>query len=433
MSSLSRIRRLLESETGLDAGTLGPCALDKSVSQRTTELPCGNQEAYWDLLNHDRSELDRLIDEIVVAESWFFRDGGPFEFLGEYVREHAREWIDHGPLPLRVLSAPCAQGEEPFSIAITLLESGLSPDSFEIDGVDLSHRLVRMAGSAPYRAVALRTVSETRRKRYFEPAENGQWFASDTLRRCVRFRRGNVTHPSFARNRTRYQIIFCRNLIIYLRPESRESLLAILHGLLQDDGVLIVGHAEAAPSLLAERFRPSDQPGAFAYYKVCQSSISGEEGSGRLSSTESGSKNATLLEKSSPSTDIGLPSRLSVTECAHDATRPASPPTQAEGTTGLAHAQKLANAGHLREAEQVCRDHLRGRADDSEAYYLLGTIQLAGGYKTPAEESFRKVVYLNRDHVEALWYLATLSESRGDERGARAWRRRLERLAASGQ
>ena len=212
MNSLSRIKRLLESETGLDTGTLGSRALETSVGQRTSGLSCGDQEAYWDLLNQDRSELDRLIDAIVVAESWFFRDGEPFEFLGEYVREHIREWIDHGSIPLRILSAPCAQGEEPFSIAITLLESGLSPDSFEIDGVDLSHRLIRMAGSAPYRAAALRTVSETRRKRYFKPVENGQWVASDTLRRRVRFRRENVTRPSFAVNRTRYQIIFCRNL-----------------------------------------------------------------------------------------------------------------------------------------------------------------------------------------------------------------------------
>lgn len=433
MNSLSRIKRLLESETGLDAGTLGSHALETSVGQRTSGLSCGDQEAYWDLLNQDRSELDRLIDAIVVAESWFFRDGEPFEFLGEYVREHIREWIDHGSIPLRILSAPCAQGEEPFSIAITLLESGLSPDSFEIDGVDLSHRLIRMAGSAPYRAAALRTVSATWRNRYFDPVENGQWLASDSLRGCVRFRRENVTRPGFALNRTPYQIIFCRNLIIYLNPESRERLLAILHGLLRDDGVLVVGHAEAAPSLLAGRFRPSGQPGAFAFFKDCRVSSSGEEGSGRLSSAKAGSKSATRRRDPKASKDIGLRPRPSVSGPARDATRPISPPNDPEECPGLDHAQSLADAGHLAEAEQVCGEHLRDHAEDGEAYYLLGAVQLAGGRKVEAEESFRKVVYLNRDHVEALWHLATLSESRGDERGARAWRRRLERLAASGQ
>ncbi len=304
MNSLSRIKRLLESETGLDAGTLGSHALETSVGQRTSDLPCGDQEAYWDLLNQDRSELDRLIDEIVVAESWFFRDGGPFEFLGEYVREHVREWI--------------------------------------------------------------------------------------------------------------------------------ESLLAILHGLLQDDGVLVVGHAEAAPSLLAGRFRPSGQPGAFAFFKDCRVSSSGEEGSGRLSSAKSGSKSATRGRDPRVSKDIGLRPRPSVSGPARNATRPESPPNEPEESPGLDHARRLADAGRLAEAEQVCCEHLRNHAEDSEAYYLLGAVQLAEGHKAEAEESFRKVVYLDRDHVEALWHLATLSESKGDERGARSWRRRLERLAAGG-
>ena len=93
-------------------------------------------EAYERLVSQSETELQALIEEVVVSESWFFRDERPFQWFREHIRAH---WLDDRLRPpLRILSLPCAGGEEPYSIAMTLLELGFRRDRFHIDAVDIS-------------------------------------------------------------------------------------------------------------------------------------------------------------------------------------------------------------------------------------------------------------------------------------------------------
>ena len=104
------------------------------------ELGLNDIAAYERRLCHSESELQSLVEEVVVSESWFFRDERPFLRFREHVRAH---WLnDTTRPPLRVLSLPCAGGEEPYSIAMTLCDLGVSASRFRIDAVDVSaHRL----------------------------------------------------------------------------------------------------------------------------------------------------------------------------------------------------------------------------------------------------------------------------------------------------
>ena len=120
---------------GLDVSTIGRPAVQRAARGRMTALGIDTPAAYAARLEADQQERDALVEEVVVAESWFFRDPQVFDFVARFALTLASL---PGRLPVRILSAPCAGGEEPYSIAMALLEAGLVPGQFTIDAVDVS-------------------------------------------------------------------------------------------------------------------------------------------------------------------------------------------------------------------------------------------------------------------------------------------------------
>ena len=144
-----------------------------------------------------------------------------------------------------MLSIPCGCGEEPYSIAITLRDLGLAPGSFHIDAVDVSARHLAAAERGVYRANSFRGKDLAFRNRYFRPGAHAQDFTLDaSVRASVRFTRGNLLDPGLLSGHPAYDIIFCRNVLIYFDAASRRRALATLDRLLGDAGLLFVGHAE---------------------------------------------------------------------------------------------------------------------------------------------------------------------------------------------
>ena len=133
---ICEIEGLLASKLGLDPVSVGPKQIWRAVQQRMQELGLADVGEYESWVRKSESELQALIEEVVVSESWFFRDERPFQYFRDYVGER---WLND-PLrpPLRVLSLACAGGEEPYSIAIGLRELGLTAQRFHIDAVDIS-------------------------------------------------------------------------------------------------------------------------------------------------------------------------------------------------------------------------------------------------------------------------------------------------------
>src|ERR1700722_650632 len=148
------IEGLLASRLGLDPVSVGRKQITRAVQQRIQELGLADVVTYERSLRESESELQALIEEVVVSESWFFRDERPFKYFRQYVRER---WLDD-PFrgQLRVLSLGCASGEEPYSIAITLSELGLTARRFHIDALDISARPLAIACRGVYSANAFR-------------------------------------------------------------------------------------------------------------------------------------------------------------------------------------------------------------------------------------------------------------------------------------
>src|SRR5271165_6707120 len=134
------LENILTSRIGLDPNSVGSQRIVRAANQRMRDLRLDDPTAYERLVRQSASEFQALVEEVVVAESWFFRDEHPFDWLRQYIR--ARWMIASPQIPLRILSLACAAGEEPYSIAIMLSELGLPASRYCIDAVDISvHRL----------------------------------------------------------------------------------------------------------------------------------------------------------------------------------------------------------------------------------------------------------------------------------------------------
>ncbi len=414
MSAIESIKQLLRVRTGVIAETLGPETIERAVADRCLELGLPDAKRYSLELITNEAEMNRLIDGIVIPESWFFRDVKPFQFLGEWVAENPPS----PERPLRALSAPCAAGEEPYTIAMTFLDAGLAPDAFHIDGVDISHQLTSQAGRVPFGALSFRGGDLAFRDRYFTPTEAGGYQLTPTLSKTVRFRQGNLTASDFLAHEPPYRIIFCRNVLIYLDDASRQQILTRLKELLAPDGVLFVGHVEGGP-LVTEHFTPIPEPGVFAYRKkvVTRSRRTTKKApitrfkssSQRLGSIKPATAKSTLRTTASPTTPLQSKS-----------------PTQAPNDL-LAKAEACANAGQTSAAKTHCREHLDRFGPSAKAYFLLGVIQMDSDSKEAATENLKKAIYLDPAHTDALMHLALLAQARGDQSGELRYRRQLER------
>ncbi len=252
------IEELLTSRIGLDPVSMGPHLIVRAARRRMAELGMADLGEYAAHVLGSEAEQQALIEEVVVPESWFFRDERPFRWLADHVRERwiAAPWRS----PLRALSVPCAGGQEPYSIAIALLDAGLPRGRLHIDAVDVSTRLLDVARRGIYSANAFRGAEQGRWTRHFRRIPEG-YEIDPAIRSTVRFARGNILDPALLAGSPAYDVVFCRNLLIYLGASAREGVLATLDRLLVDDGVLFIGHADRldAPGTPGASLRPASR------------------------------------------------------------------------------------------------------------------------------------------------------------------------------
>ena len=236
----------------------------RTVQRRRAACGLSDPDAYLRQLTDSEEEWVKLVDAVVVLETWFFRDWEPFVFLRKFV---ASEWRPaHRGETLRVLSVPCSTGEEPYSIAMALLDEGLTANDFCIDAVDVSRDALDRGAAAAYDKHAFRGEHLEFRDRYFEQTAQGYRLNPEVVR-PVDFQCGNILNSRFLTDRRSYDIIFCRNLLIYLDPAGQQRVVRVLDRLLAQDGVLFTGHVETS-YLLGPGFVHIPHRRAFAYRKA---------------------------------------------------------------------------------------------------------------------------------------------------------------------
>jgi chemotaxis protein methyltransferase WspC len=406
MKFVGQIRERLQADTGFSPQFLQDETLRLAIQRRCELLELSDADTYWKYLQGAPVEWASLIEEVVVNETWFLRDEKPFQYLADHAR---KSWLGH-PRKRNVLSAPCATGEEAYSIAITLVEAGLNPDQFAVDALDISERAVQAARARTYRATAFRG-GKLGDSPHFEQLPGGNYTVSKRFDACVSFRTANLLDPLSFPESARFDVIFCRNLLIYLDDKARAQLLSRLEALLQDDGLLFVGHADAG-AIASRRFQACGPSGAFVYH-----------------SREATAKTGTISSRA-PASAVR---KAKIEWVAPPICQKAEPQKSARvavedsgGEAALKRATELADQGKVQEASALCDAYLATRPLCPRGTHLLAVLHLAAGNREQAERLFNKVAYLDPRHLEALLHLKQLAELRGDRASAETWRRRIE-------
>lgn len=408
---------LLRDRIGMDAASLGDRVLDHAFAEAGRQLGTPTLEALAARVALDRAALTALVEAVVVGETWFFRVAQQFEDLARFARTTARR-----RRPLRVLSLPCASGEEAWSVAITLREAGLGVDEFEVIGIDVSPLLVARAKLGEYRGGALRVPAP--REPWLQAIDGGVTVAP-ALRSSVQFRIGNALDPNLLLNDAPFDVVFCRNLLIYLTPDAREQVFNTLRKSLAQPALVLSGQAEVL-TVLTRGFVPMPQASPLSY--LYDATTTDAVKTRIHSSLERAYARPSALPEHASRLSDALMTTASV------ARMPTMPPLQS--TLGampeiqVAMAQRLADSGDLGGARDACRNHLDSAPQDVDAHLLLGIIESARGDVEAADAAFATVLFLDHHHLDALERRALLADRRGRAEDARRLRARAGRSRA---
>ena len=384
-----RIEALLQDAIGLDAASIGPSVVDSAIRQRCEARGCAGEAAYWPLLVASAVERQALVEAVVVPETWFYRYPESFALLQRLARQRRDD--RPGSPPLRLLSLPCSTGEEPYSMAIALLEAGLPPEAFRIEAIDVSTQALAAAGIGVYGSNAFRDdLPQVLLQRHF--ARDGQrWRIAGHVRDRVRFRRGSLLDPTLMGGEPPCDFLFCRNLLIYFDRPTQQRAVRMLRRLLHRDGVLFAGPAEAA-ALSLYGMAAMGVPRCFAFRHPAPTANPPPAAARRA------------VPPAAPRPAFAPP------PFAGDAGSPAAagPPPAAGGpeapggtAADLAAIASLADAGRTGEALSLCSASLARRGPDADLYYWLGLLHDAQDGADMALSCYRKALYLQPDHPEA--------------------------------
>ncbi len=421
---ITEIAERLERMIGLNPESIGYGAIEQSIKKRMLLCPVTTLEAYDQLLAVSPSEWTKLIEEVVVPETWFIRDRGAFLALKNIAKAL---WFSKRGKPIRLASIPCSTGEEPYSMAMVLMEAGLAPEGLTIDAIDISARVIQKAKEATYSETAFRGGDASFRERYFDVSPEG-FRLRERFRACVTFYQGNLLKPSAPFVNQSYDVIFCRNLMIYLKEKNRRQLLQEIKERLTPKGILFVGHAEAHLAVQAG-FEPLPYKKAFAFKMAASRNGRSKRQTApfsnrEIAATRDGRKkslrerkgtfeSATRYASQAASQSKDLVSRNNKTggrDLVKDNAVSQTPDILKEARLKearlkedkLKEARRLADRGLLEEAQHLCEAICQLDPAQVEALFLMAMILAAKGDRKAAANYFRKVLYLDPNHEEAL-------------------------------
>lgn len=411
MNLVETATELLSRRLGLSPELLGHEVIERALDAVFVKAPPEDRElSAARLLKEESEEWQMLVDEVIVPETWFFRHREAFQFLASFANE---KWRRANPTrPFQALCVPCASGEEPYSVVMTLLEAGLDSSRIRIDAADISERLLARARLAVYGKMSFREKLGLSREKYFVNCEEG-WRVREEVTRLVHFEKANLLNLSRFLPRAPYDAIFCRNALIYLDERARHEVVNQMYELLPEEGLLFTGASELTHFCEAG-YVPVDYPQSFACRKGNPQSI------------------RPISHQSAATTAINKVRCATVTQTAAppDALQSVEPHAATEPPPSLEQAERLAGQGDLDVASAVCERLLAASTQDPSVYSLLGVINESRGEIKAAEEFFRRALYLAPDHYESLLHMSLLAERCGDADGARLYRARAGRALA---
>ena len=270
-AQFASLRNLIYERSGIYFPENKKYILESRLTHRLSELEMDSYDHYLALLSmgpYQTDEFQEMFNRITINETSFFRNEPQLEYFERNVLSQLLE-SRKTSRRIRIWSAACSSGEEPYTLALMIHRTlGLRlPDwHVEILGTDISEKVLEQATDGRYPDYALRTTPPLVKQRYFSKDGN-YWVLNEEIRKMVTFEKHNLKDRLAAKRHGQWDVIFCRNVLIYFDDAMKKTVLGMFHDQLAEDGYLMIGHSETIRSGDAA-FSILPVPSAFCYQKT---------------------------------------------------------------------------------------------------------------------------------------------------------------------
>ena len=398
--------------------------LERKAVSAAKEFNFSNPEAFvrWVLASPLSSvQLDMLASHLTIHETYFWREPLVFDALCDRILPELVRARAGGEKRLRLWSAGCATGEEPYSLAIALRRVLPDPENWHITilATDINPRVLRRAAAGVYGEWSFRNVPPWLKEKYFRPEEKGKYGLIPEIRKMVTFAYLNLAediYPSPLNNTNAMDIIFCRNVTMYFTPERTQKIGRHFSRALVDGGWLMVGASELSQQIFTI-FTPVNFPGAIVYRKEereprnfpalpAEGELPGMESFSPLPGPAAGTGQETLPPR---------PGESGLKRAAEVPPAQPAPQTDREARAGLPlEVRALANRGRLSEALPLCEKAIASDKMNPGLHFLCSIILQELDRIEEEAVSLKRTLYLDPDFVPAYYSLGNLMLRQGD-------------------
>lgn len=399
---MAALGRILEARMGWSLAGSTPSQLDHALRGMARHMGLAGAGACLEWLvsgEWSGDKADSCARFMTVGETYFFREQRAFDLIVGCARARADDPAGAGT-PLRVWSAGCCTGEEPYSAAMALLEAipGLAPGAVSILATDISKRSLEAARTGSYRAWSFRGVPERIRERYFSAHGDGLWRIRDQVRAMVHFEELNLAlpaYPSPANGTAGIDVILCRNVLMYFTPAQRKLAVQRLRACLADGGWLVVNASEASSELF-EGFTATCHPDAIHYRKSAPAALQGAR-TAAPPKAPAALKAPQRLKPPAPVAHAGAAARPARRAMPATPER-AGPDAPAAEADTIAHLRALVthsiSAGDIERARASLQRIIFLQPLDVAAHYMMGMVLEQAGRKRQGRRKFEVVAQL---------------------------------------
>lgn len=449
--NLKSFIQIVRHRTGLNFEKNCPLVLSDAVRKSMAEKGYASSEQYYQLIVADTKEFDRFINLLTINETYFFREPDHIRLFSEKL---VPEILSRLPVDrkIRIFSAGCSTGEEPYTLAMSLYNKygSACANLFEIMAADIDTDVLEIAAKGIFRDHSFRTIDEDMKKTYFDYREKDIFQIKPFIRERVQFFSLNLMDEPYPDIMQNIDFIFYRNVSIYFSPQTQLAILKNLSSVLNEQAYLIVGATETLShdlnilnliemdGLFLYRKKRADEPSQVESGQIKTTDCLPEKISGTFNCTEKTSLTDILnIQKEELSKkNIPAPKKpvedskpVNLDRAFDDALTHMKEKEYQKALDILdsiiekdssqirASAMKagiLINMKNMEEAKRICLEALKKDSLCIECYFHLGMIEWHEGNDEKAMRRFKEVLYIKSSSWLAHYYLARLYQNRGD-------------------
>jgi chemotaxis protein methyltransferase CheR len=402
-----------------------------------------NKSAYKDLnelylaLCRKEPVFDELISELTVGETYFYRDENQFSLLKKEILPAIIKQAKTSK-QLKIWSAGCATGEEPYTVAILLKEllPGIKEWDILILATDINKKALAKAKAGVYNDWSFRALPPNWLSTYFQEIGKKSYRLKEEIKSLVTFNYLNLKdnlYPSFFNQTFALDLIICRNVTIYLQPEVTESIFGRFEAALKPGGWLMLGASDPTPNKFNLAIVVKN--GTFVYRKNKEKQPllpAALPAKSKIAPTPA-KEAPPLKEKKEFYQAEAATAATKSTAGAYGNLNPSVTATTVKPSARqlLQDASKMLAANKLKEAESLLKQYLAAHQTDAKAYFLLGLVNEVNENIETAHNCLKKAVFLQPDYLEAHFILANVYKKLQEEKKARLHFQKVIKLTAN--